>query len=114
MLETVTNAILECFARIVFVDIPALNFNDFIEGGIVKWGMQPYYVIFGNFTWGIILGFIGAALYANERSTATVMLYLLLVGVFFSIIFPMPVVYLFGLIFAFTLTYILYRAFVGH
>lgn len=97
---------------VVMVNITAFNFTEFINGGIIKWGMNPYYTIFGNFTWGIILGFIGAGLYANERSVGTVMLYLLLVGIFFSIIFPMPITYLFGLIFTFLITIILYKAFI--
>ena len=96
---------------VVMVNI-GFNFTEFIDGGILRWGMVPYYVIFGNFTWGIILGFIGTGLYANERSIGTTLLYLLLVGIFFSIILPMALVFLFGLIFTFLISIVLYKAFI--
>lgn len=88
------------------------NFTNFTGGGLVRWGFDPYYAIFGNFTWGIILGFIGTGLYAGERSIGTILIYLLLVGIFFSIIFPAPLIYLFGLIFTFLVTIVLYKVFV--
>jgi hypothetical protein len=94
------------------VSPPEFNFTNFTGGGIIRWGMVPYYQIFGNFTWGIILGFIGAGLYASERSLGIAFIYLVLVGIFFSIILPMALVYLFGLLFAFIVTIILYRTFV--
>ena len=96
---------------IVMVNI-GFNFTDFIDGGMLRWGIVPYYVIFGNFTWGIILGFIGTGLYANERSLGTVMLYLLLVGIFFAIVLPFSFVFLLGLIFTFLISVVLYKGFI--
>ena len=96
---------------VVMVNI-GFNFTEFIDGGILRWGMVPYYVIFGNFTWGIILGFIGTGLYANERSIGTTMLYLLIVGIFFGAILPMGIVFLLGLIFTFMISVVLYKAFI--
>jgi len=88
------------------------NMSNFTTGGIFRYGFDPYYSIFGNFTWGIILGFIGTAIYANERSIGTVMLYLLTVGVFFGIIFPVAIMFIFGLLFTFLVTITLYETFV--
>lgn len=89
-----------------------LDFDNFTDEGIFKVGFSPYVAILGNFTWGIIFGFIGAGLYANERSIAAISAYLILVGTFFSIILPYSVVYLFGLILAFVLTVIFFVAFI--
>jgi len=89
-----------------------ISFDDFIDDGIFKISFSPYVAILGNFTWGIIFGFIGAGLYANERSIAVISAYLILVGTFFSIILPYSVVYLFGLVLAFVLTIIFFVAFI--
>jgi len=93
------------------VDI-ALNFTNFTVDGILRAAFDPYTSILGNFFWGIFFGFIGAGLYANERSITTIATYLILIGIFFSIIFPIPLMYLFGLILGFIITVILYVAFV--
>lgn len=88
------------------------NFTNFTLGGILRLAFNPYYAIFGNLTWGIIFGFIGAGIYANNRSLGTVGVYLILVGVFFSIVFPVWFIYLFGLLLSFILTTIFYVTFV--
>lgn len=80
--------------------------------GILRVAFNPYVSIFGNFTWGIILGFIGAGLYANERSVGTIATYLILVGIFGSLLFPAQLVMLFGLILAFLLSVIFYITFI--
>jgi hypothetical protein len=102
---------LSWFIPMVFASID-FNFTNFTSSGILRVGFQPYLVIFGNFTWGIIFGFIGAGLYANERSIGTITIYLILVGVFVSILFPASLIGLFGLILVFTLTVIFYKAFI--
>jgi len=89
-----------------------LSFSNFTDAGIIRVAFDPYLSIFGNFTWGILFGFIGAGLYANERSIATTSIYLILVGIFFSIIFPLWIVYIFGLLLSFLLTTIFYVTFV--
>ena len=88
------------------------NFTNFTSSGIIRIAMDPYFIIFRNFTWGIIFGFIGAGLYANERSVGTLIAYLVIVGVFFSIIFPEALVYLFGLILSFALAVTFYKTFI--
>ena len=98
--------------HIVMAGQVGLNFTDFINGGIIRVAFNPYTSVIGNFTWGIMFGFIGAGLYANERSIGTVLTYLVLVGIFFSIIFPASIVFLFGLILAFMLTVVFYLTFV--
>lgn len=89
-----------------------LSLDNFTNSGIIRVAFDPYLSIFGNFTWGIIFGFIGAGLYANERSIATISIYLILVGIFFSIIFPLWVVYIFGLLLSFLLATVFYITFV--
>lgn len=100
--------------RIPHIVLATLDYNlsNFLGDGIIRMGFDPYYSVFGNFTWGIILGIIGAGLYVNERSIGTVTIYLLLVGVFFSIVFPVALLFLFGLIFTLLVTIILYDAFI--
>jgi len=72
---------------------------------------NPYVHIFGEFTWGIILGFVGGGMYINERSISTVTTYLILVGAFVAIIFPSHIVAVFGIILAFLISVIFYRTF---
>jgi len=72
----------------------------------------PYLDLFGNLFWGILFGFIGGALYANERSIGTTAAYLILVAAFTGFIFPSSVVAILGLLLAFMITTILYITFV--
>ena len=88
------------------------NFTNFTTSGIIRVALDPYFSIFGNLVWGIIFGFIGTGLYANERSIGTIIAYLVIVGVFFSIVFPAGLIYLFGLILAFALSVVFYRTFI--
>lgn len=95
----------------VFMD-ELYNFSNFTRDGIIKVAFNPYLEVFGNFTWGIIFGFIGAAIYANERSIGTATIYLILVGAFMAIVFPLAVAGIFGLLLAFLLAVIFYKAFI--
>jgi len=88
------------------------NFQNFTADGILRVAFDPYLSIFGNFTWGIIFGFIGAGLYASNRSLGLIITYLILVGIFMSIIFPIQVVAIFGLLLAFLLATVFYITFV--
>ena len=88
------------------------NFSNFTSDGILRIAFDPYLSIFGNYTWGIIFGFIGAGLYANERSLGTITIYLILVGVFMSIILPVAFAAILGLILAFIVGTIFYVSFV--
>ena len=89
-----------------------LNLSNLTTDGILKAAFNPYYSVFGEFTWGIILGFIGAAVYINERSLSTITTYMILVGIFVSIIFPSHIIGLFGMLLALLLAVIFYKAFV--
>ena len=88
------------------------NFTNFTSTGILRIAMDPYFSLFGNLTWGIFFGFVGTGLYANERSIGTLIAYLVIVGVFFSIVFPAGLIYLFGLILSFALSVTFYRTFI--
>lgn len=88
------------------------TFENIFEEGFIRVAFDPYLSIFGNFTWGLIFGFIGAGLYVNERSIAIALTYLVLVGIFFSIVFPAILIYLFGLVLAFVLASTLYTGLV--
>lgn len=95
----------------IFVSID-LNLTQLLSEGILRAAFDPYYNVFGEFTWGIILGFIGAALYINERSISTVTVYLILVGAFVSIIFPSHIIALFGILLSLLIAVIFYKAFI--
>lgn len=88
------------------------NFTNFTDAGILRVAFDPYVSVVGNFTWGIIFGFIGMAIYANERSIGTATLYLILIGLFISVVFPTALIGIFGLILAFVLGVIFYKTFV--
>ena len=88
------------------------NFSNFTGQGILRAAFDPYVSIMANFTWGAIFGFIGIAIYANERSIGTATLYLILIGIFISIIFPNALMAIFALMLAFMLGVIFYRTFI--
>jgi len=96
----------------IILTVYQFNFTNFTEAGIIRIAFDPYLSIFGNFTWGIIFGFIGAGLYAGNRSLGLSITYLILVGIFISIIFPIQVMAIFGLILAFLLATVFYITFV--
>jgi len=89
-----------------------LNFTNFTNEGLIRAPMVPYLTIFGNLLWGILFGFIGGAVYANERSLGTSAAYLILVGAFMAFILPVPIIAIFGLLLAFIVAVILYITFV--
>jgi len=82
---------------LVSVDINITNFTE----NIFRYAFNPYISIFGNFTWGIIFGFIGAGLFIASRSTATAFTYLVLIGLVFGVLLPEALVGIFGMIVAF-------------
>ena len=106
MIDTIISNFLVVAAAIDF------SLTNLTTEGILRVAFDTYYTVFGNLTWGIILGFIGAGLYANERSIGTIATYLVLVGIFASMLFPAQVVMLFGLILAFLLSVIFYISFI--
>lgn len=73
---------------------------------------EPFIDTFGSFFFAIFFGFIGAGMYANERSIGTITTYLILVGAFMGFVMPNAVVAIFGLLLAFALSVIFYRTFI--
>lgn len=88
------------------------NFSNFNDTGILRIAFDPYISIFGNMAWGLIFGFIGTGIYANERSIGQITAYLIVVGAIMGIIMPNQVGAIFGLILGFALTAIFYTTFV--
>lgn len=88
------------------------DLNDLTVQGILRVAFDPYFSVFGEFTWGIIFGFIGAGLYINERSIGSIATFLILVGVFATIILPSEIIFLFSIILAFIITTIFYITFI--
>ena len=100
------------FLSSIIMAVYQYNFSNFTADGILRVAFDPYLSIFGNFTWGIIFGFIGAGLYASNRSLGLSLTYLVLVGMFMSIIFPAQIIAIFGLLLAFLLATVFYIAFI--
>ena len=94
-----------------------VNFTDFNVTNFMQrifvYAFNPYISLFGNLTWGIIFGFIGAAIYAgSEENYLIVAGYLIMMGTIFALILPYHFVAVFGLLLAFIATSIVYKAFV--
>ena len=87
------------------------NFSNFTRDGIFRVAFTPYLALMHDMFWGILFGIIGVAIYANERSLGTTTIYLILVGIFVAIVFPASIMAFFGMILAFLLATIFYKAF---
>jgi len=95
----------------VLVTLP-VNLSEFMQSPFT-YAFAPYIALLGVFTWGIIMGFMGAAIYvSSERQTFTVLGYLVLVGVSFAVLLPAGLAYILGLTMAFIVTAILFKIFV--
>ena len=92
--------------------VELFNFSNFTAGGILRLGFDPYTSVLGNVTWGIIFGFIGAGIYANQRSLGITLAYLIGIGAFFGLIFPEELAFIFGLLLTFIISIVLYVTFV--
>lgn len=83
---------------------------------LVRYSVTPYTNVFGDMFWGIFFGFIGTALYVAGTGDSRIYLiltaYLVAVGLFFGIILDNAIVAIFGLILAFLISSIFYKAFV--
>ena len=84
-----------CIIPIILAATLDFNFTNFTSQGIFRVAFDPYVSVVGNFTWEIIFGFIGIAIYANERSIGTATLYLILIGLFISVVFPTALIGIF-------------------
>jgi high-affinity Fe2+/Pb2+ permease len=101
---------------VYFINVYAMpeiyNFSNFSRDGIFRVAFTPYVNVMENMFWGALFGIIGIAIYVNERSIGTTAIYLILVGVFVAIVFPSSLAAIFGLILAFLLAAIFYKAFI--
>ena len=97
--------------RFNFIAAINLNVSNFIQN-IFRYAFNPYTSIFGNLTWGIIFGFIGAGLFIGSRSVQTAFTYLILVGIVFGLILPQAIIGIFGLMVVFIATSAFYVVFV--
>lgn len=88
------------------------NLTNLTDYGIARAMFWCYRELFGNFFFAIMFGFIGAGIYVNERSIGSIVTYLILVGIFMSIIFTTEVIAIFGVFLAFLLGVIFYKAFI--
>ena len=90
-----------------------VNLSNMSGTGIIGLGFQPYIATLGSAFWGMLFGFPGAAIYVNaERKYMGVFAYLTLIGLFFTVILPVLVAALFGMILTLIVTLLLYRVFV--
>lgn len=89
----------------------SINVTQLFEDGLIKVAFGPYIAILGSVFFGVFFGFIGAGLYINEKSTGTLLGYLILVGIFCSIILHEFVVIAFGLILVFLIASVFYKAY---
>jgi len=79
----------------------------------LQYAFNPYLSLLGNFTWGAIFGFIGAAIYvSSEYQLATILGYLAVVGLIFSIILPFGLLAVLGMLFMFMAASIIYKTLV--
>lgn len=90
------------------------NLTNLTDQGLARAMFDCYRTIFGNFFWSLVFGFIGAGVFANERSIGSIVTYLILVGIFMSIAFTGEVIAIFGLFLAFLLGVIFFKAFVDN
>jgi hypothetical protein len=98
-------------SSIPYIIMEIINWSNITNRGLFRIGFDPYLALMGNYLWGVLFGVIGVGLYANERSIGTTAIYMILIGIFTAVIIPDTLVALFGLITAFLIGIIFYRAF---
>ena len=100
-------------SSLLFLVFTAFDFNitNFTQNWLI-YAFNPYMNIFGNITWGIIFGFVGAGVYAGSRSAPTAFTYLVIVGLIFSALLPEALVAIFVLLLTFIGTGALYIVYV--
>jgi len=96
------------FFLAVTLDINLTNFTE----QVFVYAFDPYVSLFGNLTWGLIFGFMGAGLYVGSNSTKTAFTYLVVMGLIFGIILPEVLIAIAGLIAAFIATAYLFKTYV--
>lgn len=102
------NSLIPFFLAVIDINLNLSNFSQ----NIFVYAFNPYVSLFGNFTWGIIFGFIGAGLFVGSGSNRTAFTYLIIVGLIFSIVLPAALIALFGLVAAFIAAAYMFKTFV--
>ena len=99
-------------SNVLFYSISnTFNLTNF-TANIFRYAFDPYLSLLGNITWGFIFGFVGAAIYVNNKSLPTIFGYLLVIGIIFSVILPAAVYSIFALVTTAVGASILYRVLV--
>jgi len=97
--------------------------NDIIQIIIMDWisnltsnpfkmGFVPYTGMLGNWFFAMFFGFIGGAVYIGTGNKGALLTYLMLVGIFMTLVLPFLILTIFGLIVGFIIASILYYAFI--
>jgi len=92
---------------LVTIDI---NLTDFITNWTI-YAFSPYTTIFGDLTFGIILGFIGAGAYVGAGSKILVFGFMIVVGIIFAVVLPDTLILMFGVLVTFIVTATLYNVY---
>ena len=79
---------------LVSIDI---NLSDFVNNWMI-YAFSPYTTLFGDLTFGIIFGFIGAGIYVGAGSKVTIFGFMILTGIVFSVVFPSTVIIMFAVL----------------
>lgn len=73
---------------------------------------SPYITLMGSWFYGLFFGMIVGIIYSDTKNIAAPFIFLVILGTIGTVIFSFQIGVFFGLIGAFALTTILYRAFV--
>lgn len=109
-LQGVGRALNNLLFRFIMVTFD-LNVSEFMHQPF-KYALDPYTSLFGNLTWGILFGFVGAGVYVGSHSQTTTFAYLVIVGIVFSLILPAAIISIFGIVMAFIGAIALYTLYV--
>ena len=75
-------------------------------------GFVPYTNLVGNWFFAMFFGFIGGSVYIGTGNKNALLTYLILVGIFMTLVLPSLVLAIFGLLTGFIIASILYFAFI--
>jgi len=87
-----------------------INLSDFVTNWL-KYAFNPYTSIFGDLTFGILFGFIGAGVYVGAGSKITIFGFMILAGIIFAVVLPSVVILMFAVLVTFIGTAVLYNVY---
>jgi len=97
------------FLLLVLVSID-INLSDFVHNWS-QYAFSPYTTIFGDLTFGILFGFIGAGIYVGAGSKVSVFGFMILAGIIFAVVFPAIMILMFAVLVTFIGTGVLYSVY---